>query len=360
MKIIFVAPSIKTGGGNRVFVELANQLCDKNEVTFVYPNNSSEVNTFYMEEGVRFVKIGKLATSKLGKLWNMIHCIGYLNKLDVTSRLICSDPIFCLLLQRVRHKERLYRFIQADDYRIYDDGNILGKGLLLRIYKKLCLYSYRQKVHFIFNSQFVYENFCIDAHRTDVAFQKVYPAINHAVFAPIDRAVLLNRSSLCLIARKHPSKGLSTFIDAFQALPESTVRKIANITLVSHDDLSEFETQGMTILKPTCDGDIARVYQNSDIFISTSWREGFGLPPLEAMACGCAVICSDSGGVNEFVEPNENCLMFPPKNEIELMNALNELLDDKELRMKLSSQGIKTSQRFNWKESANHLLNIIQ
>ncbi len=53
----------------------------------------------------------------------------------------------------------------------------------------------------------------------------------------------------------------------------------------------------------------------SHIFISTSWWEGFGLPSLEAMACGCALILTDAGGVNEYAIANENCLMYEPKNQ---------------------------------------------
>lgn len=361
MKIIFIAPSIKTGGGNRVFVELANQLCDSHSVCIVYPNNSSDVNTFHKEEGVQLIKIGKSATSRLAKLWNMVCCIRYLNKLDSTFKLICSDPIFCLLLRFVRYKERIYRFIQADDYRIYDDGNILGKGVFLKFYKRLCLYSYQQKINFIFNSRFVYETFCADAHRTDVVFRKVHPAINHEIFAPVERALSpFHGCSLCLIARKHPWKGLKTFFNVYRNLPEVAKELISDVTLVSHDDLSSFDTRGMNIIKPTCDEDIAKVYQSSDIFISTSWWEGFGLPPLEAMSCGCPVICSDSGGVNEYAKPGDNCLMFQPKNEEQLKSVLLKLLDDRNLRETLAIQGIKTAKDFNWKDSAKHLLDIIQ
>ena len=52
MEIVFITPSIKTGGGNRVFIELANQLCDMHNVSIVYPNNSPEINTFRIIYGL--------------------------------------------------------------------------------------------------------------------------------------------------------------------------------------------------------------------------------------------------------------------------------------------------------------------
>lgn len=98
MNIVFVAPSIKTGGGNRVFIELANCLSEDNNVRIVYPYNSDEKHTFAVKPNVKFVKIGKLAVSKVFKIVNMVRCVCYLNRLDATHKLIISDPIFCLLI----------------------------------------------------------------------------------------------------------------------------------------------------------------------------------------------------------------------------------------------------------------------
>lgn len=359
MKIIFITPSIKTGGGNRVFIELANRLCDKYDVYIIYPNNSTEKNTFSGSGKVKYIQVGKFSFSKTNKVKNLFRCISYANKMFGRNvRLIISDPIFCLFIPFIKNKSRISRFIQADDYRIYDDGNILGKGLPLKLYKMLCLKSYNYKVSYIFNSQFVYKQYCLDAKRNDVPYRVVYPAINHSVFTN-DRKIDASVCSICLVARKHPLKGLVTFINVYQKLPIYIKSKIGNVTLISHDNLSGFDTKEMSIVKPTCDEDIAHVYQTSDIFISTSWWEGFGLPPLEAMACGCAVITSRSGGVNEYAKDNENCLMFEPKNELELTDKLIRLINDKDLRNRLSQEGVKTADSFDWDKSAMQLINIL-
>lgn len=360
VKIVFVTPSIKTGGGNRVFIELANQLCGTHDISIVYPNNSSEKNTFSSNAKLKYVCIGKVASTKFKKLQNLFRCIRYLNSLPSDSILILTDPIFCLLTWMLKHKSRIYRFIQADDYRIYDDGNVLGKGLKLKLYKYFCLRSYQLHINYIFNSRFVYDRFCQDAKRNDVSYSLIHPAINSGVFKPVERgASPFHGCSLCLIARKHPLKGLETFIHVFHSLPSGLRHQITNVTLVSHDDLSGFDTRGMNVVRPTCDADIAKVYQSADIFISTSWWEGFGLPPLEAMACGCAVITSKSGGVNEFAEEGKNCLMFEPENEHELTENLNILINDIVLRKRLAIAGVRTASAFDWKKSANQLLNIL-
>ena len=68
-KIVFVLPSIKTGGGNRVIIELSNQLILKGiDIDIVYPNNSTEINTFKVNEKVNFIALGIFKNSKLNKI----------------------------------------------------------------------------------------------------------------------------------------------------------------------------------------------------------------------------------------------------------------------------------------------------
>lgn len=358
-KIVFVTPSVKTGGGNRVFIELANLLSERYDTSVLYPNNSMEQNTFSKNEKLKYIPIGKNATTKIGKLLNMLRCADYINRFLRDANLIVTDPIFCLFIPFIRNKQRIFRFIQADDYRIFDDGAILGKGVLLKLYKMLCLRVYKENVNYIFNSRFVYNQLCRDSMRENIPYEKVYPAVNHRIFNSVDRKRSSSGISICLVARKHPMKGLQTFINMYHGLSPEIRGNIDSVTLISHDDLSGYDITGMTIVKPASDYDIVSVYKSSDIFISTSWWEGFGLPPLEAMACGCAVICSASGGVDEFAKPNLNCLMFKPKDETGLANALAELVGNESLRNDLSSQGVKTAAEFRWEDSAEHLLNIV-
>lgn len=357
--IVFVTPSIKTGGGNRVFIELANILCEEYNVSILFPYNSIEQNTFSHNEKLRYNRIGKSTSSKAGKLFNIFRCIHYINLCLKDDRLIVTDPIFCLFLPFIRNKKRIYRFVQADDYRIFDDGSILGKGLILCLYKVLCLKCYKLRVNYIFNSRYVYDIFCKDAVRKDILFNKVYPALNHDIFNSSCRKSDDNGVTVCLVARKHPWKGLQTFINVWHGLSPATKSQISSVILISHDDLNAYDTSGMQIVKPTSDYDIATIYKSSDIFISTSWWEGFGLPPLEAMACGCAVICSKSGGVNEFAKADENCLMFQPKDEKELKELFLGLLDNKEKRKTLVTHGLKTVTDFTWEDSAKQLLFIL-
>jgi glycosyltransferase involved in cell wall biosynthesis len=73
------------------------------------------------------------------------------------------------------------------------------------------------------------------------------------------------------------------------------------------------------------------------------------------MACGCAVILTDAGGVNEYAKPNKNCLMYEPKNITELKEKLLLLIYNPDLRKKLSQNGLETAKEFSWGKSAEQL-----
>jgi glycosyltransferase involved in cell wall biosynthesis len=91
--------------------------------------------------------------------------------------------------------------------------------------------------------------------------------------------------------------------------------------------------------------DIDGFFSFCDIFVFPSRVEGFGLPPLEAMARGATVVLSDCGGVREYAEPEHNCILVPP-GDAEAIAAGVRRLADPELRARLARAGRETAERF--------------
>lgn len=103
--------------------------------------------------------------------------------------------------------------------------------------------------------------------------------------------------------------------------------------------------------------EIARLYQNADMFIGGSHYESFSLPVLEAMACGCPVITTDSIGVRDYVVNNNNALVTTVKNSNKMAQKIIELSNNDSLKKTLIENGLKTAKKFNWNIIINELNN---
>lgn len=101
--------------------------------------------------------------------------------------------------------------------------------------------------------------------------------------------------------------------------------------------------------------ELVALYRSADIFICGSYYESFGLPAVEAMASGAAVVTAAHGGTLEYARDGVNCLMFRPGNIIELAERVQRLLDDPVLRQNLRVNGYNTARRFTWRRSIHAL-----
>lgn len=96
------------------------------------------------------------------------------------------------------------------------------------------------------------------------------------------------------------------------------------------------------IVMPTQE-ELAQYYRQSDIFLFTSWYEGFGMPPLEAMASGVPVISTRCGGIDSFAQNNVNCILVEPGDIDQLAKGVIHLLDDEKAREVYSEKGRETA-----------------
>ena len=108
------------------------------------------------------------------------------------------------------------------------------------------------------------------------------------------------------------------------------------------------------------DTDMGRIYAEADIFVYPSRFESFGLPPLEAMACGTATVVGDCGGVREYARHLENCLVVEPGNPPALASTIAALLNDPITRQKIAGNGIRTAQAWSWQRTYQEIEAILQ
>lgn len=104
------------------------------------------------------------------------------------------------------------------------------------------------------------------------------------------------------------------------------------------------------------DLELAILYSLADIFVFPSFFEGFGVPPLEAMACGAPVITSNTSSLPEVV--GDAALTVNPHEPAEIAAAITRLISDEQLRESLRQQGYARSQLYTWPKSATKMLDI--
>jgi len=104
------------------------------------------------------------------------------------------------------------------------------------------------------------------------------------------------------------------------------------------------------------DEDLPALYSLADVFAFPSLYEGFGLPPLEAMACGTPVVCSNASSLPEVV--GQAALTVDPLDVDALTDALRRALSDEPLRAELTQMGLARVRCFTWEQAASTLLDV--
>jgi len=107
------------------------------------------------------------------------------------------------------------------------------------------------------------------------------------------------------------------------------------------------------------DEDIPIIYNLAKLFIFPSLYEGFGIPPLEAQACGIPVICSSTASLPE-VGGVDSVLYIDPYNPDDIKEKILALMNDEDLQKELIRKGFENVKRFSWEKSAKKIIDILE
>ena len=107
--------------------------------------------------------------------------------------------------------------------------------------------------------------------------------------------------------------------------------------------------------------DLVKWLQKASVFACPSMSESFGIVNIEAMSCGTPVIASDIEGIRDIVENGVNGILVPPNNPVKLAEAMQYLIDTKDIRIKFGKEGRKKVEReFSGEAIANRLCRIYE
>jgi glycosyltransferase involved in cell wall biosynthesis len=110
------------------------------------------------------------------------------------------------------------------------------------------------------------------------------------------------------------------------------------------------------LLGYVADTDLPLLYNLADVFVYPSLYEGFGLPPLEAMACGCPVVTSNRSSLPEIV--GDAAMLVDPYDSDAIANGIFQVIDNKDYRQLLRKQGLQRASQFTWKRTVAEILKI--
>ncbi len=105
------------------------------------------------------------------------------------------------------------------------------------------------------------------------------------------------------------------------------------------------------------DGELRALYENAQCFVFPSLYEGFGLPPLEAMHCGCPAIVSSRAALPEVC--GDGALYCDPDDPVDIARQLRRVLSSQSLRRELRDRGFARVRSFSWKKAADHLQHLL-
>ncbi len=194
----------------------------------------------------------------------------------------------------------------------------------------------------------------------------IHNGADHILRVPQDDQVLAKHALtpggyILAIAHLAPHKNLATLIRAASkrgpgAMPLVVAGGVGNAKVFA--DGTPLQAEGVRMIGRVTDAELRALYANASALAFPSRTEGFGLPPVEAMLCGCPVIASTGGALPEVC--GSAALLLSPDDEQGWTDVMLRIAADDALRAELSDAGRRHAARFTWDRAASQLVQIVE
>jgi glycosyltransferase involved in cell wall biosynthesis len=216
-------------------------------------------------------------------------------------------------------KGKAFNLIQ--DYEIWDGSSELVHA------------SYRLPVNHIVIAKFLEEIVFKHSGKKPFRFTISIDTEKFYIRRPIEKR---KPDSIIMLYSKEPRKGTVYGLEALMKLKKN----VPSLTATLFGVYNKPALPGwITYYKKP--GNLPELYNEHAIFFTPSLGEGWALPPAEAMACGCALVCTDIGGHAGYAIDKETCLLVQPEQVDDMIEKLNQLVTDNEQRIELAKRGNK-------------------
>lgn len=351
MKISFILPGVGISGGVKAVFEFANQLLLKgHEVVVYYPlvpllDDSKWYNfksSFRKAKGLikELLKIEKIDWFDLKARVARVPSLdeGYIENADI---IVATWWVTAYWVKK-------YSAAKGEKFYLVQHYEIWG-GPAKNVNE-----SYRLGLHIIVNSTWLKDILMKEVNVK--ADSLIFHAPDYEHFYPEEKKCKNNKIRIIIPYRKASWKGTEDGIIAYRRLRKG--RSDIQLVMYGPDRGSNLPEEVEFHYRPS-NNKLREIYNSGDIFVFPSHSEGFGMPPMEAMACKCAVVATNVGAVPDYVIPGKTALVVHPKRPDLLTENVNKLIEDAELRGKIALAGYNyITEKFSWGKSTDMLENL--
>ncbi|MBI3587829.1 glycosyltransferase family 4 protein [Candidatus Micrarchaeota archaeon] len=187
-----------------------------------------------------------------------------------------------------------------------------------------------------------------------------YPAVDPRIYSPHGPKFGWHDAVL-YVGSEQPRKNLGVLLESF-AIAKKTIPSLRLVKVGApqwrtgrHEFISHARRLGVLDAIEFIEGGsdeqaMAKIYRSASVLVFPSKMEGFGLPPLEAMACGTPVICSNAASLPEVV--GKAAITLPPDDVEGFAKAIVQVVRDRKLAARLAKAGLLRAKKFSWKQTA--------
>jgi glycosyltransferase involved in cell wall biosynthesis len=191
------------------------------------------------------------------------------------------------------------------------------------------------------------------------------PVRDDAVLSDLRQRLGIRGRYLLYVGRLNPRKNIPGLLRAFEQL-RPRLREPLQLVIAGQPDFRTDRLEANIAASPwradvvragfVRDDDLPALYSGATVFVFPSFLEGFGLPPLEAMACGTPVVCADATSLPEVV--GDAGLLVHPGDVDAMAAALLRILGEPDLRASLAERALQRAAQFTWRAAAQHTLEV--
>jgi GT2 family glycosyltransferase len=317
--VIFVCQDVGVGGGHRVIYSLANYLA----------KNGFYVELWNLAGAPDWFELEGVSVRVFGSYYELVQALSAESAIKIATWWETADPVW---LGSVITGIPVY-FVQDIESSYYQGRDDVMAARVLSRYRPE--FSYAVTTDWI--KRTLEGRFRVHAVRIGVGYEeRAFRRLDHVSRRP--RTVLV-------AARSEPLKNFAYTKRILHELQKLDFKIIAFGP--DGDSLLEGLSQIEYHYKPS-DSDLCRLYNQAEFFIQTSLHEGFSLPPIEAMACGCAAILTHARGNEEYIEDLENCIVVPHDDPETAVARVLAVASNKNQISRLVAGGFRTVQRYTW------------